>query len=195
MEKFFKLFRRDLQTQRLELRILEPTPENAKLIWDAIKDENPNDFKFIHYSPKYLKTLPESESETLETMKQEAADTANNGVIWYVFHNGKLIGHHGMFYFDSNDSAQGGNIWFKKSAQGHGFNKEIYSLLEKMVFEQLKANRFARACDEFNINSKKCILGGGFHQDGHIRGANKHPDGTYSAQLVFTKLASEYKQK
>lgn len=195
MEKFYKLFRRDLKTERLELRILEPTKENAKLVWDAIKNENPDDFKFIYFSPGYKKHLPESEQETLETMIQDAKDTAAHGAVWYVFHNGKLIGHHGMFYFDSNDSAQIGNIWFIRSAQGHGFNKEIYYMLEKMAFEQLNANRFSRQCDEFNINSKKCILGCGFQQDGHIRGANKHSDGTYSAQLVFTKLASEYKQK
>ncbi len=164
MEKFFELFKKDLKTQRLELRILEPTKENAKLVWNAIKNENPEDFKFIYYSPKYKKHLPESEQETLETMKQEIETTSKNGVVWYVFHNGKLIGHHGMYFFDSNDSAQGGDIWFIKSAQGHGFNKEIYQLLEKMAFEQLGANRFARTCDDNNINSQKCMLKWGLSQ-------------------------------
>jgi RimJ/RimL family protein N-acetyltransferase len=128
-------------------------------------------------------------------MKQENKNTANNGVVWYVFQNGKLIGHHGMYYFDSNDSAQGGDIWFIKSAQGKGFNKEIYNLLEKLAFKELKANRFARTCDANNINSKKCILSGGYHLDGQIRASNKHTDGTYSDRLIFTKLASEYKGK
>ena len=193
MEKFYKLFRRNLKTKRLELRILEPTEENAKLVWNAIKNENPANFKYVNWTPEYKKPLPESLEETLKQMKQEQErDLIPNGAVWYVFHDGKLIGHHGMFYFDSNDSAQGGNVWFVKTAQGQGFNKEIYELLEKMAFEQLKAHRFARACDELNVNSRKCILSCGLHNDGRIRGANKHSDGTYSAQLIFTKLASEY---
>ena len=169
--------------------------QRQKLVWNTIKNENPEDFNFIYFAPKYQKHLPESEQETLETMIQESKDTANNGVVWYVFHNGKLVGHHGIFYFDSNDSAQGGNIWFIKSAQGQGFNKEIFNMLEKIAFEQLKANRFARTCDSDNIHSKKCILGGGYHMDGQIRASNKNSDGTYSDRLIFTKLASEYTGK
>ena len=192
MKKFFELCRRDLKTERLELRILEPTPENAKLVWGVIRNENPNDFSFIYYSPQYKKHLPESEQETLETMIQETKAIANNGVVWYVFYNGKLIGHHGMYYFDSNDSAQGGDVWFIKSAQGHGFNKEIYRMLEKIAFEQLNAHRFARTCYSENINSKKCILGGGYNMDGRIRASNKNSDGTYSDRLFFTKLVDEY---
>lgn len=194
MEKFFELFKRNLKTPRLELRILEPTPENARVVWNAIKDENPADFKHINWSPGYKKSLPESLEETLETMKQDARDTGQHGVVWYVFYDDKMIGHHGMFFFDSNDSAQAGNIWFIRSAQGRGFNKEIWEFLEKIAFEQLGANRIARACDEHNINSKKCILSGGYHMDGQIRCSNKHPDGTYSDQLFFTKLAQEYKK-
>ncbi len=194
MEKFFELFKKNLKTERLELRILEATMENAELVWNVLKNENPNDFAFIRFSPKYEKPLPESLDEILETMKQDERDTAAHGVVWYVFHEGKLIGHHGIFYFDSNDSAQGGNIWFVRSAQGQGFNKEIYKLLERMVFEELGANRFARSCDSQNINSQKCILSGGYHKDGQIRCSNKHSDGTYSDQMIFTKLASEYKK-
>ena len=105
MKKFFELFRRDLKTPRLELRILEPTPENAQLVWDAIKDENPADFRFVNWTPNYKKPLPESFQETLKQMQhEEKYDVAQNGVVWYVFYNGKLIGHHGLFYFDSNNT-------------------------------------------------------------------------------------------
>lgn len=49
--KFFQLFKRKLKTGRLEMRILEPTTENAKLVWDALKNENPND-KAANYEVK-----------------------------------------------------------------------------------------------------------------------------------------------
>lgn len=195
MEKFFKLFKKNLKTERLELRILEPTMENAKLIWDAIKDQDPKNFKFIFWSPKYKKAFPESLRETYETMKQDARDTAQHGVVWYVFYNGKLIGHHGVFYFDSNNSVQSGNIWFITSAQRHGFNSEIFKTIENIAFEKLKANRVAYQCDAKNIGSKKSIMKNGFHQDGRIRGSYKYPNGTYSDAFIFTKLAREYNQK
>ena len=49
MEKFFELFKKNLKTERLELRIMEPTPENAALIFDVLKNENPDDYKFMWY--------------------------------------------------------------------------------------------------------------------------------------------------
>ena len=115
MEKFYKLFRRDLKTERLELRMLKPTPENARLVWNAIKDEMPDDFKFVNWAPGYKKPLPESERETLDRMVQEEKYDVNpNGAVWYVFYNGKLIGHYGIFFFDTNMSMQIGNVWFVK---------------------------------------------------------------------------------
>ncbi len=188
MEKFYKLFRRDLKTPRLELRVLEPTKENAKLVWDAIKGENPADFKYVNWTPDYKKPLPESMEETLKQMQQEEKFDINpNGAIWYVFYKGKLIGHHGVFYFDNNRSMQIGNVWFIKSAWGHGFNHEIQDMLMKKAFLELGANRLLYQCMAANERSHKSAIGSGFHLDGtHM------PDGSYMDQLVFTKLASEY---
>lgn len=193
MEKFYKLFRRNLKTKRLELRVLEPTEENAKLVWDAVKNENPADFKYINWSPNYKTPLPKSLEEVLKTMEQEQKhDIIPNGAIWYVFHDGKLIGHHGVFYFDNNKSMQSGNVWFVKSAQGQGFNQEIWSLLMKMAFEELGVNRILRQCMADNKQSQKSISGSGFHLDGRVRASTMMPDGTFMDNLVFTKLASEY---
>lgn len=195
MEKFYELFRRNLKTKRLELRVLEPTEENAKLVWNAIKNENPTNFKYVNWTPEYKKPLPESFEETLKQMKQEQErDIIPNGAVWYVFHDGKLIGHHGVFYFDSNKSMQSGNVWFVKSAQGQGFNQEVWSLLMKMAFEELGANRIMRQCMADNKQSQKSISGSGFHLDGRVRASTMMPDGTFMDQLVFTKLANEYKK-
>ncbi len=195
MEKFYKLFRRNLKTPRLELRVLEPTPENAELVWNAIKNETPADFKYVNWTPEYKKPLPESLAETLAQMQQEQnRDVIPNGAVWYVFYDGNLIGHHGVFYFNNNKSMQSGNVWFVKSAWGHGFNQEIWALLIKMAFEQLGANRIMRQCMANNEQSQKSISGSGFHLDGRIRASTQMPDGTFMDQLVFTKLAKEYKK-
>ena len=125
---------------------------------------------------------------------EEKYDIAQNGVVWYVFYNGKLIGHHGVFYFDNNKSMQGGNVWFVKSAWGNGFNHEIHDMLAKKAFKELGVNRIMRQCMAGNERSKKSILSSGFHLDGRIRATNYMPDGTWMDQLVFTKLAEEYNE-
>lgn len=37
MEKFFELFKKNLKTARLELRIMEPTLANAEMVWEVVK--------------------------------------------------------------------------------------------------------------------------------------------------------------
>lgn len=194
MKKFFELFNKNLKTERLELRILEPTIENAKLVWDILKNEKASDFQFIHFSPKYDKPLPESLEETLETMNNYAQAWKNNGVIWYVFFKEQLIGFHGISYNKEGDSINGGNVWFIKSAWGHGFNREIHTFLEKIVFEKLKAHRMVRQCMSINQRSQKSIASSGFKLEGRLREHAKLSDGTWTDHLIFAKLISEYKK-
>ena len=66
MEQFFKFFKKNLKTERLELRILEPTLENAKLVWNVLKKQNKQDFQ---YAPMANNILPESLEETFNMMK------------------------------------------------------------------------------------------------------------------------------
>lgn len=134
--------------------------------------------------------------EILKQMQQEQERDVNpNGAIWYVFYNGKLIGHHGIFYFNNNKTIRSGNIWFVKSAQGQGFNQEIWALLMKLAFEKLAANRIMRQCMGDNSQSQKSISSSGFHLDDRIRASTMLSDGTFMDQLIFTKLKSEYNSK
>jgi len=194
MEKFFELFKRDFKTERLEMRVLEPTPENAKLIWNAIKNEKPADFQFIRFSPKYDKPLPTSSDEVLAIMQNDEKMAHENGMIWYVFHDGKLVGYARVHYFDSNKTLQIAAIWLVKVAWGYGFYKEIRDVLEKIAFKDLGAHRIGIQCMAGNVHSKKSIENSGYHLDGCMRDANMMPDGTWMDHLVFTKLASEYRK-
>jgi len=192
MEKFFKLFKRDIKTERLEMRILEPTLENAKLVWDAIKNEDPKDFQYTRFSPKYDKSLPESVDEVLAIMKNDEKMSNENGAIWYIFHNNKLIGYQRIHYWESNKTLQFAEVWFIKSAWGHGFNRETHDMLEHIAFEKLHVHRTARQCMATNIRSKKSIMNSGYHLDGIMRDSNLMPDGTWVDHLNFTKLETEY---
>lgn len=188
MEKFYELFRRNLKTKRLEMRILEPTPENAKLVWGAIKNENPEDFK-------YSIIMPKSEQGALKTMQEQAGYCQDTGVCWYIFHDNKLIGFQRIHYWESNRTLQFSEVWLVRSAWGKGFNKEIHDFIEKMAFQELHVHRATRQCMADNIRSKKSIEHSGYHLDGRMRHSTLMPDGTWMDHLNFTKLESEYEKE
>lgn len=191
IEKFFELFKRDIKTARLELRILEPTLENAELVWNALKNEKLDDFK---YAPMVDGGLPKSLDETFAMMQRQDKWCKSNGVNFYVFHDGKLVGYQRIFYWESNKTLQFADVWFVKSVWGNGFSKEIHEVLEKIAFEELKVHRTTRQCMAGNIRSKNSIINAGYHLDGIMRDTNLLPDGTWMDHLCFTKLESEYKK-
>lgn len=195
MEKFFKLFKRNFKTARLEMRILEPTKENAKLVWDALKNESAKDFQYIKFSPQYDKSLPESATEVLSILKNENKMANQNGVVWYVFYKNKLVGYLRIHYWESNKTLQFAAVWFIKSVWGNGFNREIHDTVERIAFEKLHVHRTARQCMAPNIRSKKSIMHAGYHLDGTMRDSILMPDGTWVDHLNFTKLETEYKQR
>ena len=119
---------------------------------------------------------------------------SKNGCAYYIFHNNKFIGHMRIHYLADSNKLQCASVWFIKSAWGNGFNKEVHNKLEDLAFNALHVNRVCRQTMAGNLKSKKSIESGGYHLDGIDRQANKMPDGTFMDQLVFTKLAQEYKK-
>ncbi len=75
MEKVLKLFKRDFKTSRLELRLISPTKKLAKDFWNIIKNENPDDFKYISFSLENNTPLPQSEQETFDTLVKECKES------------------------------------------------------------------------------------------------------------------------
>ena len=193
MEKFYEIFRRDLKTKRLELRVLEPTIANAQMIWDVLKNENPMDYRYMWYSATHKSHLPESVDETLEIMQRDSK--YKNGVVWFVFHDGKFIGYQRIHFIDSSDTIQCASVWFVKTAWGQGFNQEVHKKIEQLGFQDLGANRICRQAMEGNVCSVNSIKKSGYQLDGIDRAANKMPDGTYMNHLLFSKLKSEYNGK
>lgn len=193
MEKFDKIFNHDIKTERLELRVLKPTIANAQMLWDVLKNENPADYQYMRYSASYKNHLPESVDELLKLMQREAG--YKDGVVWYIFHNGKFVGYQRFHYIDHCDTIQCSSVWFIKSARGQGFNQEVHKLIDKLGFEELGVNRICRQAMEGNICSVNSIKKAGYQLDGVERAANKMPDGTYMNHLLFSKLKSEYKGK
>ena len=191
-EKFFELFKHDLKTERLELRILEPTTENAALVWNALKNENPDDFKYAPMISEGI--LPRSQDETLQ-MLQSQKEWCKNGVGWYVFYNNALIGYQSIIFWYGNRTIKCLEVWFLRKYWGQGFNQEVHNKIEEIAFEKLQVNRICRECAKDNVNSFNSIQKSGFHLDGEDRQAFRMTDGTFLNQYLFSKLLSEYKQQ
>lgn len=78
------------------MRQLDVTRENAEMIFDAIKDENPSDFYFNPIGVDNI--VPKSADEVLKFMQRESGWTADNGVALYLFQNNKFIGYRRLFF-------------------------------------------------------------------------------------------------
>lgn len=183
-----------IKTARLEMRQLDVNFENAQLIFDAIKNENPADFYFNRICNTNL--VPVTVDEVLKQMQVEAAWTADNGVNLYIFHDGNLIGYRRLYFHDDpTKTLQMAAVWLVRSAWGNGFARETSDAIEKIAFETLGANRITRQCSTDNIRSANSIRSSGFHLDGIARqGGIYHDDKLYD-NMIWSKLKSEYKGK
>lgn len=160
MENFFEIFKKNIKTERLELRVMQPTPETTKLVWEAIKNENPDDFKYIRFSPNRKTPLPISEKETLDTLSE--ANEIQNCISYCVYHNNKFIGFIQILYWEKRNILEMGGIWFIKSSWGNGFATEINKAIEKITFGKTNISTMGWQCYEDNKLSKKSALRNGY---------------------------------
>lgn len=183
-----------IKTVRLEMRQLDVTPENAQLVFNAVKNENPADFYFNRICNTNL--VPVSADEMLKQMQIESQWAADNGVNLYIFHNGNLIGYRRLYFHDDpTKTLQMAAVWLVRSAWGNGFARETSDAVEKIAFETLGANRITRQCSVDNVRSANSIRSSGFHLDGVARqGGIYHDDKLYD-NMIWSKLKSEYKGK
>lgn len=173
------------------MRQLEPTIENAQIVFDAVKNENPNDFYFNPVAHGN-KILPESVDEMLKVMQIEARWVLNSGIIYYIFLKNKLIGYRRFFYTENNRTLRGSNTWFIKSERQKGYGRESFEAMEKIAFNEMNAGRITRDCSVDNLLSAKGIKAAGFHLDGISRQDFVHHDGKLYDNMMWSKLKSEY---
>ena len=160
MEKIIRLFQRNLKTLHLELRTIKPTKELAANFWDIIKNENPDDFKYMSFSTDYLKPLPQSEQETFYTLIKE--NNKSNAVSYAIYNDNSLIGFFQIKYWEDNATLEMAEMWFIKSARGKGFANEINEAIEKIAFAEPSISRIGWQCFEPNIQSKNAALRNGY---------------------------------
>ena len=180
-----------IKTERLEMRQLDVTPDNAKIVFEAVKNENPADFYYNKICNN--SAVPSNADEILKQMQIEYQWASDNGINLYIFHKGKLIGYRRLFFHDdATKTLQMATVWLGRSAWGHGFARETSDAIEKIAFETLGANRITRQCSADNVRSANSIRSSGFHLDGIARKGGVYPDNKLYDNMIWSKLKSEY---
>lgn len=176
------------------MRQLAATYENAQMIFDAVKNENPSDFYFNPIGVDNI--IPKSVDEVLKFMQRESDWTADNGVALYLFQNDKFIGYRRLFFHnDATRTLQMATVWLVRSVWGNGFARETSDEIERIAFETMDANRITRQCSKDNLRSANSIKSSGFHLDGIARQSAVYPDGKLYDNMMWSKLRSEYMNK
>lgn len=180
-----------IKTERLEMRQLDVTPDNAQIVFEAVKNENPADFYYNQICNN--SAVPANADEMLKQMQIESQWGADNGVNLYIFHNGNLIGYRRLYFHDDpTKTLQMAAVWLVRSAWGHGFARETSDEIEKIAFETLGANRITRQCSADNIRSANSIKSSGFHLDGIARQGGVYHDNKLYDNMMWSKLTSEH---
>ena len=180
-----------IKTERLEMRQLDVTPDNAKIVFEAVKNENPADFYYNQICNN--SAVPSNADEILKQMRIEYQWASDNGINLYIFHNGKLIGYRRLFFHDdATKTLQMATVWLVRSAWGHGFARETSDAIEQIAFETLGANRITRQCSADNVRSANSIRSSGFRLDGIARQGGVYPDNKLYDNMIWSKLKSEY---
>lgn len=185
-----KHFTKTLRTDRLELRHLIPNIENAKIIYAALKNENPDDYK---YEPlmKAPKILPKSIADTLKMMQYHAESEKNDACTFYMFHNNQFIGVRKISFYKEANILKLNSVWLVSVARGQGFASESYRVIEDVAFNKLKVNKIMRVNFVENKTSAKLAENTGFILDGVSRQA-VYMDGKFYDLMQWSKLHSDY---
>lgn len=185
-----KYFSKDLHSERLVLKHLEPNIRNAKMIYNILKDENPKDYK---YEPimNGSKILPTSVSDTLKMMQYHAESEKNDACTFYIFNNNQFIGVRKISFYKENLSLKLNTVWLVSNARGHGFAAESYRTIEEIAFNKLKVNKIMRVNIVENEDSAKLAKQTGFILDGISRQA-VYMNKKFYDLMTWSKLYSDY---
>ena len=184
-----KFFPKNLRTERLVLKQLEPNMQNAKMIYNALKNERPSDYK---YEPLVQKNIvPKSVNETLRLMKQYANWATPHGCVFYMFYKNQFIGVRRLLFFQEASTIKFATVWIVSAARRKGFAEESFRLLEDIAFNKLKVNRLSRGNIKDNKASAKLAEKTGFILDG-IGRQTVILDGHFYDLMMWSKLHTDY---
>ena len=98
----------------------------------------------------------------------------------------------GVINWDLPEFAMG--YFVDKDHEGQGFVTEAVQAALRFVFEHLRAHRVRLETNETNTRSRRVAERCGFIQEGQLRGNRRNPDGTFSGDVFYGLLRSEYER-
>ena len=81
-----------------------------------------------------------------------------------------------------------------KDHEDQGFVTEAVRAALKFIFEHLRAHRVRLGTNEMNTRSRRVAGRCGFIQEGRLRESRRNPDGTFSGDVLYGLLRSEYER-
>lgn len=187
-----KYFSKNLRSERLVLKHLEPNTENAKILFTALKNEKPKDYKYEPLVDKHV--VPQSISETLKLMKIYSEWEKQNGSVFYMFYNNQFVGVRKISFYKEAFVLKMNTVWLVSDARGYGFAVESYRLIEDIAFNKLKANKIMRVNIVDNKESANLAKRTGFILDGVSRQA-VYMNGKFYDLMIWSKLRTDYVQE
>ena len=92
----------------------------------------------------------------------------------------------------ANHRLEIGFTWYAQRVQRSALNTEAKRLLLGHAFDELKAIAVEFRTNWFNMRSRAAIARLGAKQDGVLRNASRHPDGSFRDTVVFSIIQSEW---
>ena len=167
----------------LELRHIEPTFENARMIFDALSENRSRLENYFNISFK------------IDTIEQAYEYLKNNRIyMWAIFLRGEFCGEAGFGFICQPESLLKTTSWIIKKYEGTGLMTRAWKLLEKEAFD-CGYNRIERLIFKGNVRSAKLAEKLGYVLDGVNRKARFNVNGENVDEMVFSKLKSEWEKE
>lgn len=122
-------FSQTIKTKRLVLRVVAPTAENAKKIFNLI-EQNREYLEAWQGHIEYLRTVDDV-MQNLEFRHNQIEK--NEGILFGIYRNNNFIGR--IRFFDIKDNTCEIGFWLIESANGYGYMTEVLSALETELFK------------------------------------------------------------
>lgn len=183
-----------LKGPRIELIVMEPTQENARIVFRAVCESRAH---LLPWMPWASEENTASESDSMAFLKTAQQARADGEKYEYgIFAGGEYMGHTGVFNISRGNLSAETGYWLKTSALKKGYVSEALQLLENEFFAEDGLNRLMIKCDVRNAASRNVAERSGYIYEGLLREDRFDPlTGTFCDSLIFSKLKSDRREK
>ena len=152
---------------RVELRTLDVTFDNARMLFDAVVKNRDHLLPWMLWASEAVTRTPEDSFNGL-LRRQEGRDDKTK-YDFGLFLGDRYIGNMGIFDISMEKKSAEIGYWLAKDATGKGYMTEAVKLLEDEAFLNLDLNRIMIKCDPRNIASANVAKRLGYTFEGVLR--------------------------